>query len=212
MAIPSILTSPRALTDLEAVNLCLEALGDRRVSRVDQTTNSIKACTSIGRALMSVQSMGYEFSVREDTQVLPTANYPNAPVGKGPVQLGTTALSVSGAATDAWRSFTMQGLNLFDLDENTVYFPLGTAIHLNVVRARPLPLLPAPAIWYVAITAAIDFVGGLKPEDPVLRILAQTQEQAKINLENMDIKVRPGSLVSSSPHFARIRGRNRRRR
>lgn len=203
MAIPSILTSPRALTNLEAVNLCLEALGDRRVSREDQTTNSIKACTSIGRALMSVQSMGYDFSVQERVRKLPDTT--------GTIMFGTSTINVRGAGTDAWRSLILRGNILFDLDRNTKVFPVGVPVYVTASIASPLTLLPAPASWYVAITAAIDFVGGLKPDDPVLRILVQTQVEAKVNLENMDVKVRPGPLTVTSPHFARIRGRNRRR-
>lgn len=203
MAIPSILTSPRALTNLEAVNLCLEALGDRRVSREDQTTNSIKACTSIGRALMSVQSMGYDFSVQRKVRKLPAST--------GLITFGTSTISVAGDYTDAWRSLILQGTNLFDLDRNTKLFPVGVPVFVAATIARPLTSLPAPASWFIAVTAAIDFVGGLKPDDPVLRILAQTQAEAKVNLENMDVKVRPGPLTVTSPHFARIRGRNRRR-
>lgn len=211
MAIPSILTSPRPLTNLEAVNLCLEALGDRRVSREDQTTNSIKACTSIGRALMSVQSMGYDFSTSENVKYLPVPYVSGAPAGHGAIILGANIMTVQGYGPDGNRSFINRGELLYDLDRETEFFPNGKTVHLTVSRARPLIHLPAPASWYVALTAAIDFVGGLKPEDPVIRILAQTQQTAKINLENMDAKVRPGNLVTSSPHFNRIRGRNRRR-
>lgn len=192
-----LLTSPRRMTDLDAVNASLRAFGQHPVGDIDTNTNSRKAADALGRTLVRVQSEPWNFCQEHDFKLEPDED--------SFITIGEDILSWELSGTDSWRRLQLRDGRLYDMDNKTFIFE--APVQVTASRALKISDLQTIPAWYIAILAAIDFVGSERPDDPVLRQLELLRVEARRNLENWDSRAAPGGLKSSSPHFARIRRR-----
>lgn len=190
-----LLTTPRRMTDLDAVNAALQAYGEHTVGRIDQTTNSTKAANALGATLMAVQGEGWNFCSEEDFELEPDAD--------GFIIPADNILSWTTSGKDVYRKVQMRDGKLYDLDNKTFVFTEP----LVVLASRGLVLSDLQAIpaRYIAVKAAMLFITGEKPTDPALQSLEVLRRDAHRDL--MEFDKAAGGLVANSPHFQRIRGR-----
>lgn len=132
-------------TELEAVNICLAAIGESPVSsvEVDGLEDASSALQKLREASRAFQTEGWSFN--SDHQ------YPVTRTVDGEIVLPTNALhadvSRSEGLNGVWR-----GGKLWDKDKHTFVWPRD--VKLDVIWLLAFDDLPEPARAYVAVRAA----------------------------------------------------------
>lgn len=194
------LDNPEKLSAVEAVNIILRAYGEARISELGENADAIKAEKALIQAQFQAQSEGYKFSTTENVTLARSV--------EGYIWVAANVAQIVPTGSSAHLDAIVQGDKLFDRENSTYVFDAD--VEANVTYALPWDQLPQQAAWYIAFRAALTFVSEEKPGDPALRTLQEQLRQAKIALEQYDSRLRRGGLVSTNPHFYRMRKRRRR--
>ena len=139
-----------ALSKLDAVNRILRAAGEYPVSTLAVTgSNDVTmAVQTLDETTMHVQLGGLNCNTVE-TEVLPNST--------GRILVEDTVISVDTIGTDASRNIVQRGRNptyLFDVDNNTDIFDIGTPVKVRIVSNLPFESLPTAEQFQVTDYAA----------------------------------------------------------
>ena len=135
------------LTELEAVNLLLETVGEQPCNSLLDTgiTEIDMAVSLLKNTSRSLQMVGWSFNT--DTKVQPTLNSANN------VVLAANVLKAS--SSNPYKNLTQRGNRLYDKDNHTYVFE--TSPYLNLVYFLDFEEIPQAARNYITVMAAIDF-------------------------------------------------------
>ena len=134
-------------TELEAVNECLENIGQPPVATIsgDLGVDTELALNFVRRNNRQLQSMGWYWN----TEV----NYELTPDGNGDVLLPSNTLAVDTVGTSATRNVVQRGQRLYDKDNFTYNF--GTElVYVNLIVGLTFEELPETARRYIAMRSA----------------------------------------------------------
>lgn len=169
--------STSAMTELQAINIMLAAIGEAAVSSLETATTVevTQAKKLLSNTNRSLQQKGWHFNTEWDVTL--SVN------GDGNVPVGNSVLSVLVPGTLT----TLRGINgtmhLYDLDNNTFTF---TANKTNAVTITLLEFIDTPQTFrqYVALRAARIF-----QEEIIGQVSAETinrQEEAEAYADLLD--------------------------
>jgi hypothetical protein len=169
--------STSAMTELQAVNIMLAAIGEAAVSSLETATTVevTQAKKLLSNTNRSLQQKGWHFNTEWDVTL--SVN------GDGNIPVGNSVLSVLVPGTLT----TLRGINgtmhLYDLDKNTFTF---TANKTNAVTITLLEFVDTPQTFrqYVALRAARIF-----QEEIIGQVSAETinrQEEAEAYADLLD--------------------------
>jgi len=136
-------------TELEAVNECLENIGQAPVSTISgnlgvDTQIALNFVTKVNREL---QAKGWFWN----TEV----NYPLIPNGDGDILLPANTLAVDSVGVDGHRNVIQRGRRLYDRDNRTYTFT--SPVNAEITLGLSFNELPETARRYVALRAARFF-------------------------------------------------------
>lgn len=136
-------------TELEAVNECLENIGQAPVSTISgnlgvDTQIALNFVTKVNREL---QAKGWFWN----TEV----NYPLTPNDDGDILLPANTLAVDSVGVDVHRNVIQRGQRLYDRDNRTYTF--ASPVNAEITLGLSFNELPETARRYVALRAARFF-------------------------------------------------------
>ena len=137
-------------TELEAVNECLENIGQPPVATIsgDLGVDTELALNFVRRNNRQLQSMGWYWN----TEV----NYKLTPDGAGDVLLPSNTLAVDTVGESATRNVVQRGQRLYDKDNFTYNFGT-TPVYVNLIVGLTFEELPETARRYIAMRSARQF-------------------------------------------------------
>lgn len=136
-------------TELEAVNECLENIGQAPVSTIsgDLGVDTQIALNFVRKVNRELQSRGWYWNTEKDYELTPDGNQD--------ILLPSNTLAVDSTGKDADRDVVQRGQLLYDRDNHTYKFTTPILVELTV--GLPFEELPETARRYVAMRAARMF-------------------------------------------------------
>ena len=175
-------------TELEAVNECLENIGQTPVSTIagDLGVDTQIALNFVRKVNRELQSQGWYWNTEKD--------YPLTPNGAGSILLPSNTLSVDTAGVNAHRDIVQRGGTLYDKDNRSYTF--NGVVTVTLIIGLPIEELPETARRYISLRAARIFEnrvdGSNSQEDTNDELGALATLQAD-QLRNADYNVLNGS-------------------
>lgn len=170
-------------TELEAVNECLENIGQAPVSTIagDLGVDTQIALNFVRKTNRQLQSQGWYWNT-EDAYVL-------TPNGDGDILLPANTLSVNPAGNDYLRNLVQRGSRLYDKDNFT--FTFTKSVQVNLTLGLDFTDLPETARRYIALRAARQFQDRIEgqsdqgdAEDEVMAMADLKADQLRVERSN----------------------------
>lgn len=164
------------MTELDAVNQMLEAIGLTPVNSLD-ITNVLEvnlAKDKLRRVLVRVQEPGWWFNIER--------NYPISPDMEGEILVPETALRLD--PSDPLLNYTTRQGKVYDLDNHT--FKINRTIEFDVVWGFDFGDLPQAAREYVAASAVREFAEERMGEQGVTERVRQRLAEAELAFYDAD--------------------------
>jgi hypothetical protein len=186
-------TNPLTLTtELEAVNLMLQAIGESRVTTLDTATHE-----DAGDALrllrhwnMTVQEQGWRFNYRKDVKLTRGADLD--------IDVPENILRVEPSYLSPEANFSMIEGKLFNLDTNS--FEWADGIYVNYVLLYDFEVIPQAARSYILQEAGLEFIGNEVPASNRGSFSAQRREMALRQLRRTESITRRPNMLTGSIH------------
>jgi len=177
-------------TELEAVNECLENIGQTPVSTIagDLGVDAQIALNFVRKVNRELQSQGWYWNTEKDFILTPN--------GANNILLPSNTLSVDTAGTDATRDVIQRGSRLYDKDSQAYTF--DGPITVTLVVGLPFEELPETARRYVSLRAARIFenrVDGANNQDDTNDELGAMATLHADQLRTADYNVLTGSYT-----------------
>lgn len=136
-------------TELEAVNECLENIGQSPVSTISGTlgVDTNIALGYVRRLNRQMQSKGWYWNTEKD--------YPLTPDGSGDILLPSNTLAVDTTGSNKTDDYVQRGQRLYNKDDHTYTFTKD--VYVELVVGLPFEEMPETARRYVALKAARMF-------------------------------------------------------
>lgn len=133
-------------TELEAVNECLENIGQAPVSTIsgDLGVDTQMALNFVRKVTRELQSQGWFWNTEKDYKITPNVS--------GDILLPVNTLAVDSTGLDADRDVVQRGQRLYDRDNHTYRFTKSILLELTV--GLPFDELPETARRYISLRAA----------------------------------------------------------
>lgn len=138
-----------ATTELEAVNECLENIGQTPVNSISGNlgVDAQMALNFVRKVNRELQSMGWNWNTEK--------NYPLTPNGDKDILLPSGTLAVDSTGYDRDRDVVMRGPRLWDRDNHTYTF--DKPIRVSITISRTFEEIPETARRYITLRAARIF-------------------------------------------------------
>jgi len=177
-------------TELEAVNECLENIGQTPVSTIagDLGVDAQIALNFVRKVNRELQSQGWYWNTEKDFILTPN--------GANNILLPSNTLSVDTAGTDATRDVIQRGSRLYDKDSQAYTF--DGPLTVTLVVGLPFEELPETARRYVSLRAARIFenrVDGANNQDDTNDELGAMATLHADQLRTADYNVLTGSYT-----------------
>lgn len=182
-------------TELDAVNICLAAVGEAPVVSLDgQFTDAELARTKIRERMRSVQSTGWVFNTE--------LSYSLAPDNDGHILLPANLVRFVYAADP---NIVVRGDRLYDRTNHTDEFT-DAIIADKIVLLLPFDVMPEPMRQFVAIAAARRFQDDFQGSDNLHKYKENDELRAWAALQNYEAEIAGFNVVDSSALASRIKG------
>lgn len=187
------MSNPLTLTtELEAVNLMLNAIGETRVVTLDAATHE-----DAGDALrllrhwnMTVQEEGWRFNTRYDVLLTRDAD--------GFIFPPANTLNIEAAGRDSDKNVSYIDGKLFDLDNNT--FVWTEDIYTTQTLLYDFGQLPQSARNYILQCAGLEFIGNETPSSNRGQFSQSRLVNARAQLRRTEAKIRKPNMLTGSFH------------
>lgn len=186
------------LTELEAVNEILGAIGDSPVnSHNTGLANAALARQALHNMSRRVQALGWEFNYEKE--ILLERDNDNF------INLGSNVLRVKASTRDAYRDVTQRGLKLYDKTNRTFVFT--SDIYVDRVLFLDWDSLPSTARDYITIAAARKFQKGFIGSRELDEITKEDEFKALTALKDAEGEHLAADFLSGSYPFSMIKTR-----
>ena len=114
-------------TKLDAVNNCLTAINEYRVTALDTGNNSIQADAErvVDESTRYFCSIGYQCNTKKCVTVTAIATV---------IELPAATLRVKAAGSSSYRNLVLRGDNLYDADRGTATFGATEVVYLDIAE------------------------------------------------------------------------------
>jgi hypothetical protein len=181
------------MSELEAVNLMLETVGESPVSSL-VTTGDLHismALQFLYDASREVQTVGWHFNYEEEYPLALNLDYN--------LVFPSNTLSLDVSDIDNQYDVVMRGNRLYDRKNHTYTF--SKPIRVDIVFFLPWSDLPQPARQYIAILAARRFQRRVQGDDSIEKFTAVEETMAKAQLEDFEANTRDYNLADNYDVF-----------
>lgn len=176
-------------TELEAVNVILDSIGEAPVAALDVTglSDAALARTKLAEASRAVQARGWEFN-RE-------VEYPMARNLSNEIVVPADALFMDVAKSE-YRRGTLRGTRLYDLENRT--YAWDRDIKVDMIRLLEFTDLPEAARYYITVRAARLFARAALGSTTVERFTQDDEARAWAELLRMDTRAARRNIYNGS--------------
>ena len=171
-------------TELEAVNECLENIGQAPVSTIsgDLGVDTQMALSFVRKVNRALQSQGWYWNTDKEFTLSPN--------NSGSIVLPINTLSVDSTGTDQSRDVVQRGRYLYDRTNHTYTFT--EAIKVDLVVGLPFEELPETARRFISLRASRLFQNRIEgsadredAEDEMMAMSALHADELRVSDENM---------------------------
>lgn len=186
------------MTELEAVNMMLDVIGEQPVTSIPTSgiSEAVLAFNSLHRMSRKVQGRGLHCNTEYDYEL--TADI------DGHFNFPTDALYLD--ASDANVNVTRRGDVLYDLDNHTDVFTI-TTLAVELIRFLPFEDLPDHVREYIAVKASRNFQKHVLGSPDLHRLTKEDEEEATTNFLSIEYDAEDTTFLSSPDTFAVINRR-----
>jgi hypothetical protein len=193
-------------TELQAVNLGLEAIGQNPVvslSSTDTSVDSDAALKHLGEANRDIQAEGWAWN-SDDA-------FPIDPGVDGSIALPANILKVKQAYFDGGfnKVLVQRGLRLYDRKGHT--FNIGIPVKVDIVTLLEFTDLPQEARTYIALEGASRLVFTKLVSTTASALISKSLNAARIRIEQAETDA-DQSTMADNPHVQATRSRRRGKR
>lgn len=187
--------TPGRTTLLEAVNVCLESIGEMPVSSLDgsQIDEARSAERMILEAHKEAQTRGWEFNSEH--------SFPfERDAVSGEIVVPTDIVRWRPSLEAYARNYQLRGQRVYDRQNRTYKFPPEiTEIEADIVRLLPWDSCPEPFNRYVLIHASRVFAARTLGDEATVRFNVMDEQVALNNLLLMEAENEEYNLLTSGP-------------
>jgi len=179
------------MTELEAVNIALQTIGEMTLTTattipdVYEASTALEILTETKRAVLSVG-----LNCNTDTNWDFTAD------SSGYVALASNVLRIE--ASDSQYNYIAKSNKVYNKDDNTFLFDPNETVTLDVVWDLNFDDLPPSIAYYVAIKAARLTYQRLIGSTDVIQVLLRDEEDAKQKMIDDDVDTRDYNIFDTS--------------
>lgn len=188
------------MTELEAVNQLLWAIGQTGISSLDAADTSAEAeaaLVELRSTARQLQERGWTFNTEEGWAISPDA--------AGAINLPRTTLKVRSVQCDRGLRLVERGGKLYDKVNHT--FAIGSPVTVDLVLRLDFEDLPASARWLITVRAARRFGSKRLASPTTARLTQQDEQDALVAFEQDDAENDNRTMREASPHVARMKRR-----
>lgn len=188
-------------TLLQAVNICLEAIGQIPVNSLDNPgVDAETALKRLGESSIETQSEAWAWNSDECYIIDPSQS--------GDIVLPSGTLHVRQAWTsDTYRKrLVVRGGKLYDRAGHT--FNIGVAASVDITIALAFEDLPQPARWYITLKGARRMVGSKLNSTTSYQFTKADEDQARLRMEQAEDDAQAmDTMAHTNPHIQTMRRR-----
>lgn len=176
-------------TVLEAVNLCLFAIGEPPVNSIEDNgviyaVTALQTLSSVNRA---VQLTGWNWNAETDYPITPS--YP-----EGFIYLPKNTLQVDGSAREP-DNLIQRGDRLYN--RTTRSYEFNRTVHVDLILLLDFEMLPEAARYYITIRAARRFQEGAVGSEQLSMFSAREELMAKQALEDHEAETADYNILDN---------------
>jgi len=166
------------MTELEAVNMCLAAIGESPVNNIQNTglVDVAQARAKVTEFSRTVQSTGWAFNTER--------RFPLTRADDGTISLPLNALKVSVERAESDAEVAQRGSRLYDKRNHTYIFDRD--LTATVVLFLNWEELPQAARQYIAVCAARSFQGVNLSSETLDRLTEDDEVRALVALKDAE--------------------------
>lgn len=191
------MTAVTPTTELEAVNLLLDVIGEAPISNLENSAvvDAVKARAVLSEVSRATQQKGWHFNTEIDYELVPT-------VYEKEIILPGNCLRVD--TTKAQRDFDVvqRGNRLYDRKNHTYKF--DRSLKVDMVILLPFEELPEVARYYISIRAARVFQARTVGSEALYQFNAQDETLALNDLKRAEGITGDYNMFSGSWSVAKI--------
>lgn len=191
------MTAITPTTELEAVNLLLDVIGEAPISNLENSAvvDAVKARAVLSEVSRATQQKGWHFNTEIDYELVPT-------VYEKEIILPGNCLRVD--TTKAQRDFDVvqRGNRLYDRKNHTYKF--DRSLKVDMVILLPFEELPEVARYYISIRAARVFQARTVGSEALYQFNAQDETLALNDLKRAEGITGDYNMFSGSWSVAKI--------
>lgn len=191
------MTAVTPTTELEAVNLLLDVIGEAPISNLENSAvvDAVKARAALSEVSRATQQKGWHFNTEIDYELVPT-------VYEKEIILPGNCLRVD--TTKAQRDFDVvqRGNRLYDRKNHTYKF--DRSLKVDMVILLPFEELPEVARYYISIRAARVFQARTVGSEALYQFNAQDETLALNDLKRAEGITGDYNMFSGSWSVAKI--------
>ena len=172
-------TSTTPTTELEAVNLMLDTIGESPISTLQNSAvvDAVKAKSVLSEVSRAVQAKGWHFNTEKSYKLLPG-------VYDQEIQVPANCMKVDSVAPDNSVDVVHRGSRLYDRLNHTYKFTKSITVDMVVLLA--FDELPEAARRYIAVRAARVFQSRTVGAESLWRFSAQDESDALADLKQAE--------------------------
>lgn len=188
------------MTELEAVNLMLDAIGESPINSLDglQAVDAIKARSMLTTVSRMVQETGWHFNTEPGIRLLPS-------VPSKEIRLPANCLKVDTIDASADVDVVERGGRLYDRRNQTYEFERGLTVKMVVYL--PFDDLPSAARHYITLRAARQFQQGTVGSETLYRFTARDEALALAALRRASRQTGNPNMLRDSASVSRVMDR-----
>ena len=191
-----------AMTELEAVNIILQTIGEAEVTSIEDITieDAQMALSTLRQVSREFQSQGWHFNTDYD--------YELAVDGDSKIPVPTTAAHVDPMPDENY-DLVKRGDFLYDRENRTFVFPASTSVDCTVIWLLDFEDMPQTAREYVTYRAARRFAKNVMGDEATVQYSLQDEQQARANFVADEARRSDHNMVTGSWSTARMFYRRR---
>ena len=161
-----------AMTELEAVNIMLQSIGEAEVTTIEDETieDAQMALQTLRQTSREFQSVGWHFNTDYD--------YPISVNVDLKIPYPVTAVHVDPMDTESY-DLVKRGDFLYDRENRSFTFTAGTTVKFKVVWLLDFGDLPEVAREYITYRAARRFAKNVMGDEATVQFSAQDEQMAR---------------------------------
>lgn len=190
--------STNPTTELEAVNIMLNAIGESPVSSLDDPSlvDVALAKSILDETNIDIQTKGTHFN----TEI----NYPLTVDTDGNINVPANCVFIDTVGSSIDKDVVLRGTRLYDRKERTFTFDTDTTLYVNMTLIQAFNQIPQYARRYVTVKAARRFQARVMGSDTLFGFTQADESEALVTYEQQESATEDNNVLNDSYSASRI--------